>query len=264
METKSEKNRKKKAVIATVLFHLIAFILFFIFGLKQPVPLPEDRGASIEFGWEEDAGGDAVAQTETPQPEPVETAPAVEETAEEVVEEDVVSDDDSDVAVPDQKEEPKPQEKEEEPKEEPAEDPKPTIDDKLKDALSDLSNPDKQGSGQGDTQGQGDQGNPAGKDGKGVLGGGSGSWQLEGRSLMPGYGTKISSTNEEGILVLNITVDRNGNVTKVTPNLRESNTTSQYLINLAKKDVLNNYKFNGDPGAAVEQRGKVRYVFKLN
>lgn len=265
MESKSEKNRKKKAVIATVLFHAIAFILFFIFGLKQPVPLPEDRGASIEFGWDQDAGGDAVAQTETPQPQPVEATPPVEETPEDVVEEDVVSDDESDIAVPDEKkEEPKPKEEKEKPEEKPAEEPKPTIDDKLKDALSDLSNPNKDGNSQGETQGTGDQGNPAGKDGKGVLGGGSGSWQLDGRSLMPGYGTKITSTNEEGILVLNITVDRNGNVTKVTPNLRESNTTSQYLINLAKKDVLNNYKFNGDPSAAVEQRGKVRYVFKLN
>jgi hypothetical protein len=49
----------------------------------------------------------------------------------------------------------------------------------------------------------------------------------------------------------------------VQPNLRESNTTSQYLINLAKNDVLNNFKFNGDPDAAISQRGKVRYVFQL-
>ena len=81
--------------------------------------------------------------------------------------------------------------------------------------------------------------------------------------MMPGYGTKIRDTKEEGIVVLNIWVDRNGKVTKVQPNLRESNTTSQYLINLAKNDVLNNFRFNGDPSAAISQRGKVRYVFQL-
>jgi hypothetical protein len=81
--------------------------------------------------------------------------------------------------------------------------------------------------------------------------------------MMPGFGTKIRDTKEEGIVVLNISVDQNGKVTQASANLRESTTTSQYLINLAITDAKNNFRFNSDAGAAIEQRGKVRYVFQL-
>jgi outer membrane biosynthesis protein TonB len=261
MENPEENKRKRKAAFITIGFHLIVLVLFLFFGLTQPVPLPDDAGASIEFGWDEAASGDAVAMVENNTPVQQES-PAPEET-EEVIEEapveEVVTADESEVSVPEAKEEkPKVEEK---PK--PVEEPKPTLSDELSKALESLSSPSGGGS-QGDQTGTGDQGNPEGTMGKGALGGGSGSWQLDGRSMLPGYGTKIRDTREEGIVVLNITVDRSGKVTAVSPNLKESNTTSQYLINLAKNDVLNNFRFNGDPSAAIEQRGKVRYVFKLD
>ncbi len=263
-ESPEEKKRKRIAIIATVVFHVLALIAFFIFGLEQPVPLPEEEGASIEFGWDEVASGDAVADIS---PEPVQEqvqapTPPVEETVTETVEE-VVTDEASDVAVPSQEEsqpvveETTPEEVEEEPE------PEPQISDRLNNALDALSNPSGGGSQGPDDTGTGDKGNPDGTKGQGALGQGNGSWQLDGRSMLPGYGTKISTTREEGVVVLKIWVDRNGNVTKVQPDLKESNTTSQYLINLAKNDVLNNFKFNGDPSAMVEQRGKVRYVFQL-
>jgi hypothetical protein len=263
MQTPEEKKRKTKAVIVTIVFHAIALILFIFFGLTQPNPLPEDAGASVEFGWEEDAGGpDIVSPTQQiEQPEPVTNSEP--EVADEVVEE-VAQESESEIAVPKpQEEKPKPveEEKPEKPAEKPK--PKPTISDELSNALESLNQTSNPGSGQGETTGDGDQGNPDGTDGDGMIGSGSGSWQLDGRSMLPGYGTKITTTKEEGIVVLNIWVDKNGKVTKVQPNLRESNTTSQYLINLAKNDVLNNFKFNGDPDAAISQRGKVRYVFQL-
>ncbi|MGB6035221.1 MAG: cell envelope integrity protein TolA [Cryomorphaceae bacterium] len=263
MQTEEEKKRKTKAVIVTIVFHAVALILFIFFGLKQPNPLPEDAGASVEFGWDEDAGGpDIVSPTQqVQQPE------TVQESQPEVVEDpvdEVAEETESEIAVPKPKEEkPKPVEekKPEKPVEKPK--PKPTISDQLNDALQSLNETNNPGTGQGQTTGDGDQGNPDGNEGDGMIGSGSGSWQLDGRSMLPGYGTKISTTKEEGIVVLNIWVDKNGKVTKVQPNLRESNTTSQYLINLAKNDVLNNFKFNGDPDAAISQRGKVRYVFQL-
>jgi len=262
-DQEAEKKRKRVALIVTVVFHTVALLLFLFYGLTQPVPLPEDQGASVEFGWDESASGDAVAQVENTEPvEDVNQTPQTEEVTEEIVDEEMVTDEESDVAVPEEKEQPKP--KEEKVEEKPVEEPKPTLDDRLQNALNSMNSPSETGGSQGDQEGSGDQGNPSGTDGKGVLGGGSGSWQLDGRSMMPGYGTKIKDTREEGIVVLNIWVDQSGKVTKVAPNLRESNTTSQYLINLAKKDVLNNFRFNGDAGAAVSQRGKVRYVFKLN
>lgn len=257
----TEKKRKRKAVIITVVFHAVVLVLFLLFGLEQPDPLPEEAGASIEFGWDTDAGGDAMADIS---PEPVqeeipqETTPVEPVVTESVVEE-VASDEASDVSVPTEKEA-QTDPKEPTPIEEVPVEPK--ISDKLNDALNALSQPSGGGS-QGDTEGTGDQGNPEGTEGKGALGGGSGSWQLDGRSMLGGYGTKITDTKEEGTVVLNIWVDQNGKVTKVQPNLSKSNTTSQYLINMAKNDVLKNFKFNGDPRAAIEQRGTVRYVFQL-
>ena len=264
MKTEEEgKKRKVKAIVVTIVFHVVALILFFFFGLKQPNPLPEDAGASVEFGWDADAGGpDIVSPTQqVQQPEPVQnTEPeVVEDPIDEVAEQA-----DSEIAVPKpQEEKPKPveEEKPDKPVEKPK--PKPSISDRLNDALQSLNETNNPGSGQGETTGDGDQGSPDGNEGDGMIGSGSGSWQLDGRSMLPGYGTKITTTKEEGIVVLNIWVDKNGKVTKVQPNLRESNTTSQYLINLAKNDVLNNFKFNGDPDAAISQRGKVRYVFQL-
>ncbi|HKL39310.1 MAG TPA: hypothetical protein VJ894_01460 [Cryomorphaceae bacterium] len=258
-----EKKRKVKAIVVTIVFHAVALILFIFFGLKQPNPLPQDAGASVEFGWDADAGGPDIASPtqQVQQPEPVtESQPeVVEDPVDEVAEEA-----ESEIAVPEPSEvKPKPAEdkKPEKPVDKPK--PKPTISDQLNDALQSLNETNNPGSGQGETTGDGDQGSPSGDDGEGMIGSGSGSWQLDGRSMLPGYGTKITTTKEEGIVVLNIWVDKNGKVTKVQPNLRESNTTSQYLINLAKNDVLNNFKFNGDPDASIAQRGKVRYVFQL-
>lgn len=258
--TKAEKIRRTKAIVATVLFHGILLLLFLIFGLKQPVPLPEEGGATVEFGWDNTAGGADIAQVVSEQPQPEQTPEPVKSepvTATEELDE-AATEEDNTIAIPKPEKKPTPTK----PKE-PEKKPEPTVSKELSNALDNAWNTPSGGGSQGDETGTGNQGNPKGTDGKGVLGGGSGSWQLEGRSMMPGYGTKISTTREEGIVVLNIWVDRQGRVTRVQPNLKESNTTSQYLINLAKTDVLNNFVFNSDASAAVEQRGKVRYVFQL-
>ncbi len=265
-----EKKRKRKAAIIAVVFHAIITFLFLFFGLKQPVPLPEPQGASIEFGWDTQGSMADIQPQPTPTPPP--TAPPEPETAPEETEEEVVTDESSDIAVPSAEEEkpepkkkpdPKPEKKPTEkpdPKPEPEEE-KPQISDELRKAMDAFGKP---GTGtQGDTGGEGAQGDPDGSEGQGSIGEGTGSWQLAGRSMVPGYGTKIRDTKEEGIVVLNITVNRAGKVTAATPNLRESTTTSQYLINLATNDVLNNFRFNPDQGAAFEQRGKVKYVFRL-
>lgn len=272
MTDQKENTRNRKAALVTFLFHAAVILGSLYFGLKQPNPLPEEAGASIEFGWDQEASGDIAADIQSEQPAQTQTQ-ATESTAPaeptpDQPEEEVATDDESDISVPKEKDE-KPKTK---PKEEPVkkpeaeEKPKPELDDKLKGALESLKNPSSgSGGSKGSSEtGTGQQGDPAGgKSGGGALGGGSGSWSLDGRSMMQGYGTKISTTKEEGTVVLNIWVNRKGEVTKVQPNLAESNTTSTYLINLATNDVLNNFKFNEDGKASFEQRGTVRYHFKL-
>jgi TonB family protein len=273
----SEKKRKRTALLITIGFHVLITILFLLFGLKQPVPLPEEQGASVEFGWDADASGALVAGSDIA-PTPSENTPIPDAQPEETPDEEVATDEESDIAIPPKKEEPKPKtekpkepttpkdpvkpKEETKPKEDtkPKEEPKPQINQALSDALGQIG---KGGGTKGDGKGEGTQGNPQGTTGTGSLGAGNGSWELSGRSMMPGYGTKISTTDEEGTVVLNITVDRNGKVTNATPNLKESTTTSQKLINLAIKDAINNFRFNTDANASIEQRGKIRYVFKL-
>ena len=118
MEDPNEKKRKRKAMVVTIVFHALAVIFFLLFGLEQPDPLPEEAGASIEFGWDTDAAGDAVADIS---PEPVQEVPQettpVEPVVTENVVEEVATDDASEVAVPSE-EESQPMEEEVEPVEE--------------------------------------------------------------------------------------------------------------------------------------------------
>ena len=137
--------------------------------------------------------------------------------------------------------------------------PEPTISDDLSRALEETWSTPAGGGNQGDTEGPGNQGSPDGAPGKGALGGGQGDWELAGRSLVSGY--SIKDTKEEGVVVLDITVDRQGNVltAKWSP---QSNTTSTYLTNKAIH-AAKRYKFSPKSNAAIEQRGKIRFIFQL-
>ena len=98
-------------------------------------------------------------------------------------------------------------------------------------------------------------------DGRGTFGGNGSSFELGGRSLIagPSIGER---PKEEGKVVLNIWVNREGNILRVSHNLKESTTTSQYLFNLAKKSAQK-AKFNPSPNSAPEQRGKMTFIFIL-
>lgn len=251
MELIQDRN-KRTGLIGTIIFHIIILILFFIFGLETPVPIPEDRGATIEFGWSNTGSGETESQVETPvttpeeQPTPTNTTQPVTAT-----EEEAVTQEESEISAP---EETQPEEVTET-----QEEPEPTISDNLSEALEETWSTPSGGGNQGDTEGPGNQGSPDGGPGKGVLGGGQGEWELAGRSLVSGY--SIKDTKEAGTVVLDITVDRQGNVlsAKWSP---LSNTTSTYLTNKAKHAAMR-YKFSPNSDAAIEQRGKIRFIFEL-
>lgn len=245
-----QNKDKRTGLIGTIIFHIILLILFFIFGLETPVPIPEDRGATIEFGWSNTGSGVTESQVQTPittpeeQPTPTNTSQPV--TA---VEEEAVTQTESEISAPDISEETS----------EPDPEPEPTISDDLSRALEETWSTPAGGGNQGDTEGPGNQGSPDGAPGKGALGGGQGDWELAGRSLVSGY--SIKDTKEEGVVVLDITVDRQGNVltAKWSP---QSNTTSTYLTNKAIH-AAKRYKFSPKSNAAIEQRGKIRFIFQL-
>lgn len=126
---------------------------------------------------------------------------------------------------------------------------------------------DSKSTGQGVTYGAGNQGSPDGSADADTYGPGRGSgngtsFNLEGRSGIslpkPNY-----PGNEEGIVVVQVTVDKNGAVTKAEPGVKGSNTANPELIAAARKAALQ-ARFNADPNARAFQIGTITYRFILD
>ena len=109
----------------------------------------------------------------------------------------------------------------------------------------------KNGNGTGDGGGEGTgQGNGTGK---GI------SFSLSGRKLI--RTPQISDHSQEtGKVVVDITVDKDGNVETAIPGGRGSTTTSAYLFRLAKEAAMK-AKFNPSPEGADIQKGTISFVF---
>ena len=120
-------------------------------------------------------------------------------------------------------------------------------------------------SGQGVTYGQGNQGTSTGTAGaeRYGLGGGEGiSFNLIGRSAESLNKPKYPG-QEEGIVVVQITVDNSGKVTKANPGVRGSTSLNPDLLNAAKAAALAT-RFNEDRNAAAFQTGTITYHFVLD
>lgn len=120
-------------------------------------------------------------------------------------------------------------------------------------------------SGQGVTYGDGNQGTTTGTAGaeRYGLGGGEGiSFDLTGRSAVnitkPTY-----PGQEEGVVVVRITVDKYGRVTKAEPGVKGSTSMEPELLNAAKSAALST-RFNQDNEAPALQTGTITYHFMLD
>ena len=238
------KDRRTGAIVSIVL-HAIVIILFLLFGLSQPNPLPKDEGIEISF---ESAGGLTGGAPDPNPGSPQETAVPV--TAPETPEE-VATEEESPVEVP------KPVKPKPKPKPQPAEPkpPKPNPNALFNPSSNPNTNPTSGppgGGPPGDKPGDGGVGNFHGKGFEG---------KLAGRGLM--RGPSISEKpNEGGKVALDIFVDRTGKVTRVAFNLDRSTTTSQVLFNLARKAALQ-CTFSAKPDGPAEQKGEMAFVFIL-
>ena len=120
---------------------------------------------------------------------------------------------------------------------------------------------------QGVTFGTGNQGSPNGSANVDKYGPGGGvgngtSFNLDGRSGLS-LPKPFYPGNEEGIVVVQVTVDKNGIVTKVEPGVKGSNTANTELIAAARKAALL-AKFNVDNNAPAFQVGTITYRFRLD
>lgn len=135
--------------------------------------------------------------------------------------------------------------------------------------------PGGQGTGTDPNQGVtfpgGNQGVPTGDPNAGTYGpGGSGSgdqgtgvsFDLSGRSARslpkPAY-----PGDDEGVVIVKVTVDKNGNVTAADPGARGTTIMNQKFWNEARQAALK-AKFNVDNNAPAFQQGTISYRFRLN
>lgn len=114
------------------------------------------------------------------------------------------------------------------------------------------------GSGTGDGGGDGPGKGPGSGPGSG---GGKFGFNLNGRAVVKPP-TLPKDTKEEGKVVVEITVDSEGNVIEANPNGRGTTTSSALLKAKAKQAALNT-KFNVD-GKFEEQRGTITIIFSFD
>lgn len=95
----------------------------------------------------------------------------------------------------------------------------------------------------------------------GGSGGGSG-YSLNGRKALSKPAPKYTC-NEEGKVVVEVTVDQNGKTISATPGVKGTTNTASCLLEQAKIAALNT-KWSADSNAAAKQVGKIIYNFSLD
>lgn len=276
------KNKTISGTIAVIIFGLLLLflILYKLITPNPPFPQSEGGGGGMEMALGmTDAGNDNIDYNQ------IGAAPSVV-VSEEAAKEELLTDDKSDVSV---KEEIKKDEPEKETKTEVKNNTvviKPvvkelTMAEKL--ALKYKKESGKTGGGIGDNKEAGQQGDPNGDPngkGNGGTGGGTGGgngtgdgpgdgpdkggvgkgykFSLAGRSFIKPP-TLPKDTKEEGKVVVNITVDSDGNVTEADPNGRGT-TTSSALLKAKARQAAMATKFNID-GKVPEQHGTITIIF---
>jgi outer membrane biosynthesis protein TonB len=260
-----ETEEEKKSFAITSALFVIMFLLFFYLGLTYMDPPPEN-GIAINFGTTEVGSGD-IQPTEPilSAPKPTTSQPTA------ASEDEVLSQDIEEAVVMKETKKAKPTKSttDEVVKPKPVESPKPSK--SATDALSSLINAPKSNGkatgGEGNDNLAGDKGNPNGDPyansyyGSGSGNGGGGrSWGLNGRKLSA-TGKEVQKCNEFGTVVVQITVNRSGNVVAAKYTKGTTNTNPclvEPALATAKK-----FKWQPDSNAPETQIGFITVNFKL-
>lgn len=270
-------STRTMGIVGTILIHGLIILLLVLFGFTTPLPLPAERGILINFGNSEAGSGqlEPKAESQLATPKPSESKPLEEATP-------LTQDDEEAPSLPVEKKkqpketevkkpEPQKQPKTEEAKKTEA---KPTEVEKPREANKKALFPgqkkDGGTTGEGETDKQGnqgtDEGSPDSKNRAGSTGGGGDSDRgiianLDGRTPLslpkPEY-----PSQKEGKVVVQVTVDKQGNITKVEPGVKGSTTLDSQLLEAARKAAMN-AKFDVSANAPAYQIGTITYVFRL-
>jgi len=290
--------KHKRGITGTLIFHVGLAILLIFSGLITPLPLPEEEGILINFGTSSEGEGliepSATLQTQAiEQPEPISSETAIQS---EESEEEILTQDFEEAPAVESKaleEERKREEELEKQRLEKIERERleelerqrqeelerqriiaeqkriQEITDRTRNALTNArNNADNTATGEGESTGQENQGSENGSvnsdnhsSGLSGLGDKGISYSLAGRTPQslpkPEYNYQA-----EGIVVVEVTVNQNGNVTKAAPGVKGSTTLDNNLLRAAQKAALA-AKFDRQPNAAAFQKGTITYHFLL-
>lgn len=273
---------KKKSAGLTLLIGLLILLLFFMLGLTYYDP-PISYGMEVNFGTLAEGSGKIQPlkkikikeQTETPtEVKNITETESSQEVSQESVKQ-ILTEKKSTVALPEKKnEKPALKSTEELSKQKPETTPKkqpPKISESTKSVVSNLlKNKAQEGEeveGEGSDLLQGDkgklEGNPYSSSyyNNNGLGGRGKGYGLNGRSLQSS-GKVVQECNQEGTVVVRITVDNRGNVINAEPGIKGTTNTHPCLLEPARK-TAQLHKWFPDSKAPAEQIGYVVIQFKL-
>lgn len=260
MEILQEKN-SRAGVIGTILFHLLLLLLFIQFGMTYQDPPEENAGGMvINFGTSDEGMGDVqpsssentttsenatTSETTTPSSAQENALTTTEESVEMNASQNTTTTTNQNTTT---------QQTEQ------------TVDENLSNALNALNNPNNNSTGDGNTGTPGDQGDENGDpNSSNYTGGGTGNgvdFTLAGRSMVK-VKKPNNPTQEDGKVVVEIVVDKNGKVIRATPGARGSSTTNPTLYKISKEAALE-ARFNVKADAPAEQKGTMTFVYILN
>lgn len=276
----SNKNPSYKysALAGTLVFHALLFLIFFLIVFKTPIPpFPESGAPGIEvnFGTSDEGMGEiqpeetAGSNSSTTEPEASKSEPVESQTKSQSTK--VLTQQSEEAPSLTSSEATNKNEKPAEKKE-----PEPRKPNKAAMYPGSSKNNSKSSGSEGETNKTGDQGDENGSRNSKYHGpgGGSGDTPNEkgngGKGNGPSYslaGRKPkslpvpkSSFQEEGKVVVEITVDRSGNVIAAKPGIKGSTTSNAGLLDIAKKAAMS-AKFNIADDAPEVQKGTITYNF---
>ncbi len=271
LSSREKKDRLLAALTTAAVHALLLFALFFL-ALRTPLPLPAEQGVEVNLGYS-DQGTGTIQPDEPPMAANQATTPPP--PTERAREEYVTQNTEEAPSLPERRNErpanrdlrpvrtepaPRPQ-PEPRPATTPPAEPQPQVNER---ALFRSSGTGTASGSEGITGQQGDQGRPDGLreinryEGQGGQGGGP-AFSLGGRGAKY-LDRPTSNFREQGNVVVDIWVDRNGKVARAEVSLRGTTIVDSNLRNQALRAALNS-NFTADANAPELQRGTITYTF---
>lgn len=242
----------KTSLIATIVFHVIVVLLLLFLALRVPLPLPGEKGILVNFGTTEDGAGVTEPNQQQQQVS----------MQQEKSEESNLTQDFEEAPVVQHKDNKKPKKEEQKTQQTQKTEEQRTVNQNA--LFPGNQNANSQSEGEG--TGLGNQGNPEGDPNalshQGSPDGGGNSYSLGGRGLKGALPRPTYPGNEQGKVVVEIFVDRYGNVVKANPGIKGSTILSKAYLDAAMQAAMR-AKFDPKPDAPELQRGTITYRFSL-